>query len=135
LKSARERIDIIAAYREAGTFRRATHIAETHKTVRQVIERHEAADGVLLRVSHGHNWDGVVGLVAERVEKTQGWISAKRLLPAGRAAGFGRSDRNLHWLVAEQMRVWRREHLKVGVDAEPRTYSHRHHHHLPFDRR
>ena len=43
LKSARERMDIIAAYREAGTFRGAAEIAgTTHKTVRRVIARHEA---------------------------------------------------------------------------------------------
>ncbi len=77
----------------------------------------------------------MVGLVAERVEKTQGRISAKQLLSAGRAAGFGGSDRNLRGLAAEQVRVCRREHLKLGADAEPRACSHGHHDHLPFDRR
>ena len=43
MKSARERMDIIAACREAGTFRGAAQIAgTTHKTVRRVIARHEA---------------------------------------------------------------------------------------------
>src|SRR5580692_3174351 len=43
LKSARERMDIIAAYREAGTYRGAAQIAgTTHKTVRRVIARQEA---------------------------------------------------------------------------------------------
>ena len=38
LKSARERMDIIAAYREVGTFRGAAEITgTTHKTVRRVI--------------------------------------------------------------------------------------------------
>ena len=36
-------MDIIAAYREAGTYRGAAEIAgTTHKTVRRVIARHEA---------------------------------------------------------------------------------------------
>ena len=36
-------MDIIAAYREAGTFRGAAEIAgTTHKTVKRVIARHEA---------------------------------------------------------------------------------------------
>ena len=58
----------------------------------------------------GHNYDGVADLVAERVEKTSGRISAKRLLPAARAAGYGGSARNFRRLVAEQKALWRREH-------------------------
>jgi transposase len=48
--------------------------------------------------------------VAERVSKTSGRISAKRLLPAARAAGYGGSDRNFRRLVAEQKALWRRDH-------------------------
>jgi len=45
LLSARERMDIISAYREVGTYRGAAEIcATTHKTVRRVIERAEAGD-------------------------------------------------------------------------------------------
>src|ERR1700677_3102253 len=44
LKSARERMDIISAYREAGTYRGAAAISgTTPKTVKRVIARHEAA--------------------------------------------------------------------------------------------
>ena len=43
MKSARERMDIISAYREAGTFRGAAALSgTTHKTVKRVIARHEA---------------------------------------------------------------------------------------------
>jgi transposase len=52
----------------------------------------------------------VATLVAERVSKTSGRISAKRLLPAARAAGYAGSDRNFRRLVAEQKRLWRRDH-------------------------
>jgi transposase len=104
-------MDIIAAYREAGTFRGAAQIAgTTHKTVRRVIARHEAGGGVPARAPRGRNYDGVADLVAERVSKTHGRISAKRLLPAARAAGYGGSDRNFRRLVAEQKALWRREH-------------------------
>jgi len=83
LKSARERMDIIAAYREAGTYRGAASIAgTTHKTVRHVIARHEAGGGAPPRVPRGRNYDGVAALVAERVSKASGRISAERLLPA-----------------------------------------------------
>lgn len=104
-------MDIIAAYREAGTYRGAAEIAgTTHKTVRRVIARHEAGGAAPPRVPRGRNYDGVAGLVAERVEKTQGRISAKRLLPAVRAAGYAGSDRNFRRLVAEQKALWRKEH-------------------------
>ena len=104
-------MDIIAAYREAGTYRGAASIAgTTHKTVKRVIERHEAGGAAPPRVPRGRNYDGVAALVAERVSKTSGRISAKRLLPVARAAGYGGSDRNFRRLVAEQKRLWRRDH-------------------------
>jgi hypothetical protein len=104
-------MDIIAAYREAGTYRGAAHIAgTTHKTVKRVIARHEARGAAPQRVPRGHNYDGVAVLVAERVEKTSGRISAKRLLPAARAAGYQGSDRDFRRLVAGQKQAWRREH-------------------------
>ncbi len=104
-------MDIIAAYREAGTFRGAAEIAgTTHKTVKRVITRHEADGAVPERAPRGHNYDDVAALVAGRVEKTQGRISAKRLLPAARAAGYAGSDRNFRRLVSEQKAVWRRDH-------------------------
>jgi len=106
-------MDIIAAYREAGTYRGAAEITgTTHKTVKRVIVRHEAGGGAPPRAPRGHNYDGVAGLVAERVEKTQGRISAKRLLPAVRAAGYAGSDRNFRRLVAATKQAWRREHRR-----------------------
>jgi len=104
-------MDIIAAYREAGTYRGAAEIAgTTHKTVRRVIARQEAGGGAPPRAPRGRNYDRVAALVAERVGKTSGRISAKRLLPAARAAGYGGSDRNFRRLVAEQKALWRRDH-------------------------
>jgi transposase len=104
-------MDIIAAYREAGTFRGAAQIAgTTHKTVKRVIARHEADGAAPERTPRGRNYDGVAAVVAERVEKTQGRISAKRLLPAARAAGYAGSDRNFRRLVAAAKQAWRREH-------------------------
>jgi transposase len=104
-------MDIIAAYREAGTYRGAAQIAgTTHKTVKRVIVRHEAGGAAPERAPRGHNYDSVRVLVAGRVEKTQGRISAKRLLPAARAAGYAGSDRNFRRLVAAAKQAWRREH-------------------------
>ena len=49
-------------------------------------------------------------LVAERVEKSPGRISAKRMLPVARAAGYEGSARNFRRLVAEEKALWRKEH-------------------------
>jgi hypothetical protein len=52
LKSARERIDIISAYREAGMYRGAAAISgTTPKTVKRVIARHQAGGGAAAHAS------------------------------------------------------------------------------------
>ena len=69
----------------------------THKTVKRIVEAHQAEQAGELgaeRGGRGHNYDAVAGLVAGRWAKTQGRISAKRLLPAARAAGYPGSPRN-----------------------------------------
>jgi hypothetical protein len=103
-------MDIIAAYREVGTYRGAAEIAgTTPKTVKRVIARYRAGGGARERVPRRRNHDDVAALVADRVEKTAGRISAKRLLPVARAAGYGGSARNFRRLVAERKQLWRRD--------------------------
>jgi hypothetical protein len=81
-------MDVLAAYRDVGSYRGAAAVCgTTHKTVRRIVERHEAGGAAPERKDRGHNYDEVAQLVAERVRKTHGRISAKRLLPAARAAG------------------------------------------------
>ena len=104
-------MDIISAYREAGTYRGAAAISgTTPKTVRRVIARHEAGGGAPVRAPRARNYDVVAALVAERVAKTAGRISAKRLLPAARAAGYAGSPRNFRRLVATAKQAWRENH-------------------------
>ena len=94
-----------------GTYRGAAALSgTTPKTVKRVIARHEAGGGAPERSPRERNFDVVAGLVAERVKKSQGRISAKRLLPAARAAGYGGSPRNFRRLVAAQKQLWRRDH-------------------------
>ena len=82
-------MDIISAYREVGSYRGAAAISgTTPKTVKRVIARHESGGAAPERRPRGRNYDGVTELVAERVEKTKGRITAKRLLPAARAVGY-----------------------------------------------
>ena len=108
MKSVRERMDIISAYREVGSYRGAAEIcATTAKTVKRVVEAAERTD---TDSPTPHNYDVVADLVAQRVEKTKGRITAKRLLPVVRAAGYTGSDRNFRRLVADEKRAWRIDH-------------------------
>jgi len=100
-------MDIESAYREVGTFRGAAEIcATTPKTVKRVVLA-ARRDGEVKEIPH--NYDQVRDLVAARVEKTKARISAKRLLPVARAAGYGGSARNFRRLVAEEKANWRTE--------------------------
>ncbi len=105
-------MDIISAYREVGTYRGAAEICDTtHKTVKRTIERAEA--GELERTKpavRSHNYTDVTDVVATRVASSFGRISAKRLLPFAQAAGYAGSARNFRRLVAEQKKLWRRDH-------------------------
>jgi transposase len=104
-------MDIISAYRQAGSYRGAAAICgTTHKTVRRVIERAEAGDARPVRRDRERNYESVAELVAARVAASAGRISAKRLLPIARAAGFAGSERNFRRLVAAVKRDHRRDH-------------------------
>jgi Mu transposase-like protein/integrase-like protein len=111
LKNVRERMDVIAAFQQVGSYRGAAVICgTTHKTVKRIVEA-QLAGGVVASVgSRGHNYDGVVDLVAKRVKETSGRISAKRLLPVAQAAGYAGSARNFRRLVAAQKTLWRTDH-------------------------
>lgn len=111
-------MDVIAAYRDVGTYRGAAAICgTTHKTVRRIIEAHESAgagEPPASAPARPHNYDGVAGMVVEKVRSTGGRISAKRLLPLARAAGYSGSDRNFRRLVAEAKREWRQGRVRAG---------------------
>jgi len=111
-------MDVIAAYRDVGTYRGAAAICgTTHKTVKRIIEAHEAASTCVVpavREPRARNYEQVADLVAEKVKTTSGRISAKRLLLAARAAGYEGSDRNFRRLVAEAKRKWRAGQVRAG---------------------
>src|SRR5882757_4230054 len=104
-------MDIIAVYREVGSYRGAADICgTTHKTVKRVIAKAEAGGQLVkARPVPVHNYDSVADLVATRVQTSQGRISAKRLLPIAVSAGYGGSPRNFRRLVAAQKALWRRD--------------------------
>ena len=102
-------MEIVNAYAAVGSYRGAAALCgPTHKTLKRVLERLEA--GLLEpRVSPPSNTAGVVDLVAQKVQTTDGRISAKRLLPVARAAGYTGSARNFRRAVAAAKRTWKRE--------------------------
>jgi transposase len=111
LKSAKDRMDIISAYQQVGSYRGAAELCNTtHRTVKKVVEKFEAGDAAPPRAERAHNYDTVAELVTERVAKSQGRMSAKRMLPIARAAGYDGSARNFRRLVAEAKTLWRNEH-------------------------
>lgn len=118
---ATERMDIESAYREVGTFRGAAEIcATTPKTVKRVVLA-TRRNGEVKETPH--NYDQVRDLVAARVEKTKARISAKRLLPVARSAGYGGSARNFRRLVADEKAAWRtgRLHARRRLPAVARA--------------
>ena len=83
--TVRERMDILSAYREVGSYRGAADICgTTHKTVKRAVLADAAKNASAESEMVVHNYDDVRNVVAERVAKTQGRISAKRLLPVAR---------------------------------------------------
>ena len=106
-------MDMNAAYQEVGTYRGTAAICgSSDKTVKRAVEAAKADESA---TTDGggvveHNYDDVTDIIATRVEKTEGRISAKRLLPVVRAAGYEGSARNLRRAVADAKKKWRTEH-------------------------
>jgi transposase len=100
-------MDIRAAYRETGSYRAAADMCgTTPKTVKRSVMNAEAVEMGDLP-SGAHNYESVRDLVVERVERTKGKMSAKRLFPVAKAAGYEGSDRNFRRLVAEVKAEWK----------------------------
>ncbi len=108
-------MDVIAAYQQVGTYRGAAAMCgTTHKTVKRIIQaaREGEVGGQRRSSPRRRNYDSVAALVADKVDSSKGRISAKRLLPAARAAGYDGSPRNFRRLVADAKDSWRRGHAR-----------------------
>ena len=103
-------MDIISTYQQVGSYRGTAAICgTTPKTVKRVVARAEAGGTAAPRVPRVRNYEPVAALVTAKIASTKGRISAKRLLPAARAAGFTGSARNFRRLVAGAKVEWRRQ--------------------------
>ena len=105
-------MDIVATYEQVGTYRATAALCgTTHKTVRRVVEAARAGEpaGRRRRSARPPVTAVVTDLVAQRVRATDGRISAKRLLPEARAAGYVGSARSFRRAVAAAKVTWRRQ--------------------------
>ncbi len=108
MKTARQRLDILTTYQELDSYRAAAALCGTsHKTVRRVVERRSGPAAE--RPPRPKATDPYRELIEKRVRVTDGRISAKRLLPLCRAAGYTGSARSLRRAVAEAKVEYRQD--------------------------
>lgn len=105
-------MDIINAFEETGSLRAAAALCgTTHKTVKRVLDRRAAGQEPgrrRLRVKPVGLAEPYTDLIFAKVRSTDGRITAKRLLPVARAAGYVGSARTFRRAVAEAKRRWKR---------------------------
>lgn len=103
-------MDIINAYEETGSLRAAAALCgTTHKTVKRVLDRRAAGQRPgRRRVPVPGLAEPYEDLIFGKVKATDGRISAKRLLPIARAAGYAGSARTFRRAVAVQKARWKR---------------------------
>jgi len=111
-------MDIVAAYQLAGSYRGAAQICgTTHRTVKRVVNgeiTRMSGQPVAARKARVRNTEGVREVVVQKVKASKGRISAKRLLPVARAAGYVGSDRNFRRLVADVKKQWRQQQAQAS---------------------
>ncbi len=97
-------MDIINAYEETGSLRATAALCgTTHKTVKRVLDRRSAGQRPgRWRAPAPGLADSFTDLIFAKVKATDGRITAKRLLPVVRAAGYTGSARTLRRAVAVQ---------------------------------
>lgn len=102
MKTTRDYVNIIDAYNELGSYRGAAELCgTTDKTVKRALERQQAGGPWARRPRlQARNTDPVLTVIAQKVKDSDGRITAKRLLPLVKAAGYQGSARNLRRAVA-----------------------------------
>jgi len=106
-------MDVVDVYARLGSYRAAGEVCGVDpKTVKRKVAAHEAGlldDQRAVRAPVPKNTDSVRTVVLDLVRDANGRGTAKRLLPAARAAGYAGSDRNFRRLVAGAKRQVRGE--------------------------
>jgi transposase len=106
-------MDVVDAYARLGSYRAAGEVCGVDpKTVKRKVLAHQAGQLDDVRAERApvpKNTDTVRSVVLDLVREANGRGTAKRLLPAARAAGYAGSDRNFRRLVAGVKRQVRGE--------------------------
>jgi len=97
LKSAKDRMDIISAYQQLGSYRGAAdQCGTTHRTVKKIVDKFEADQAGVPpqpRAERVHNYDVVADLVAEGARREVSGSDLGQAAAAdrlcGRLRGFG----------------------------------------------
>ncbi len=111
--TARENMDVIAAFENVGTYRGAAVMCGCDpKTVKRKVEAHRR-DALTAerkpRAKPERNTEIARNVVVEKIAETKGRMTAKRLLPFARAAGYVGSARNFRRLVSEVRKAFKVE--------------------------
>ena len=112
MKTTRDYVNII----EPGSYRGAAELCgTTDKTVKRALERQQAGGpGARRPRLQARNTDPVLTVIAQKVKDTDGRITAKRLLPLVKAAGYEGSARNLRRAVASIKKEHRQKRRKAN---------------------
>jgi transposase len=104
-------MEIVNAYELVGSYRGAAALCgTTAKTVKRVLERRGTGQvGRRASPARVGNTAAVMELIKQKVRASDGRISAKRLLPTVRAAGYVGSARNFRRAVAEAKASWKKQ--------------------------
>ena len=109
--TARENMDVVAAFENVGTYRGAAVMCGVDpKTVKRKVDAHRRSaltNQRQRRTRPVRNTEVVRSVVAEKIAETRGKMTAKRLLPIARAAGYSGSARNFRRLVAEVRKAYK----------------------------
>ncbi|MQA76536.1 MAG: IS21 family transposase, partial [Solirubrobacterales bacterium] len=124
MKSGRQQVDTIALYEELGSYRAVGAIVGCdHKTVKRYVEL-AGVQGQLAPVRHRARITDAFGeLIRERVERTEGKITARRLWRTLRATGYEGSERSLRRAVAAEKAAYRRRLAREGRVYRPWSSS------------
>ena len=118
--SERRQVEVIALYEELGSYRAVAELVGCdHKTVKRYVELAGELGQQAPPRRRARLTDGFVELIGERIERTDGRVTARRLYRLLRAAGYTGSERSLRRAVAEQKRAFRERRAREGRVFRP----------------
>ncbi len=120
MKSGRTQVEIIALYEELGSYRAVGALLGCdHKTVKRYVQAAGDAGQLAPALQRARVTDDFAGLIAGRVEQSDGRVTGRRLMRIMRAAGYEGSERSLRRALAEAKAAWRSRQALEGRVFRP----------------